>query len=125
MTSILTLFSFRFLDKTGTGKGKLSKKAKLEEWRSKKKNDGSRISSYKIKLKVEKWFGIPGAFLITNKHKHKFFLGSAFLQISNHSQIIHFDCNSWVYPINLNASLNIFFSNTVSFSFNPNLVSTW
>lgn len=107
----LQIYSATELDPS-TGKGKLSKKAKLEEWRSKKKNDGSRISSYKIKLKVEKWFGIPGAFLITNKHKHKFFLGSAFLQISNHSQIIHFDCNSWVYPINLNASLNIFFSNT-------------
>ncbi|XP_038899354.1 linoleate 9S-lipoxygenase-like isoform X2 [Benincasa hispida] len=107
----LQIYSATELDPK-TGNEKLSKKAKLEEWRSKKKSDGSKISSYKVKLKVEKWFGIPGAFLITNQHKHKFFLRSAFFQISNHSQIIHFDCNSWVYPINLNASHYLFFSNT-------------
>uniref|UniRef100_A0A0A0K721 Lipoxygenase domain-containing protein n=1 Tax=Cucumis sativus TaxID=3659 RepID=A0A0A0K721_CUCSA len=99
-----------------SGKGKLSKKGKLEEWkRKKKKSDGGRIMmrSYKIKLKVEKGFGIPGAFLITNQHNHKFFLKGAFFQTPNHSQVIHFDCNSWIYPINLvNHSHYLFFSNT-------------
>ncbi|KAG7025475.1 Linoleate 9S-lipoxygenase 5, chloroplastic [Cucurbita argyrosperma subsp. argyrosperma] len=97
----------------GTGNGKTSKTAKLKEWRSKKKSDGSRISNYKVKLKVEKGFGNPAAFVITNEHKHKFYLKSAFLQIPKlHPQIIHFDCNSWVYPFNVAAPPRLFFSNT-------------
>ncbi|XP_023004785.1 linoleate 9S-lipoxygenase 5-like isoform X2 [Cucurbita maxima] len=96
-----------------TGNGKTSKTAKLKEWRSKKKGDGSRISNYKIKLKVDKGFGSPGAFVITNEHKHKFYLKSVFLQIPKlHPQPIHFDCNSWVYPFNVAAPPRLFFSNT-------------
>ncbi|XP_022960149.1 linoleate 9S-lipoxygenase-like isoform X1 [Cucurbita moschata] len=96
-----------------TGNGKTSKTAKLKEWRSKKKSDGSRISNYKVKLKVEKGFGNPAAFVITNEHKHKFYLKSAFLQIPKlHPKIIHFDCNSWVYPFNVANTPRVFFSNT-------------
>ena len=122
LSSLLTSFRLIFITilrrLTGTGNGKTSKKAKLKEWRSKKKGDGSRISNYKIKLKVDKGFGSPGAFVITNEHKHKFYLKSAFLQIPKlHPQIIHFDCNSWVYPFNVADTPRVFFSNTVSFPY--------
>lgn len=97
---------------TGTGKGKLSQKAHLKHGKS-KKNDDMKTITYKIKLYTEREFGIPGAFLITNHHKHEFFLESATLEVlDNH--IIHFDCRSWVYPVQNTKSDRLFFSNTVS-----------
>ncbi|KAE8730561.1 putative Calmodulin [Hibiscus syriacus] len=61
-----------------TRKGKLSEKACLKKGKSSKK-DGTKITTYKIKLHVEPGFGNPGAFVIENNHKHRFFLQSATL----------------------------------------------
>lgn len=95
---------------TETGKGTLSEKAELKHGKSKDEN-GTKTTTYRIKFQVESDFGIPGALLIQNKHKHKFFLRYAFLQLST-NQLIHFDCNSWVYPLNKTSTPRIFFSNT-------------
>ncbi|XP_030547739.2 linoleate 9S-lipoxygenase 6-like isoform X1 [Rhodamnia argentea] len=93
-----------------TGKGKLSKKAILRHVKT-TKDKGLNITVYSVKFKVEAEFGIPGAFLITNEHKHKFFLQSATFEVSS-VEIIHFDCQSWVYPIRRTKTDRIFFSNT-------------
>ncbi|KAK8579138.1 hypothetical protein V6N13_142358 [Hibiscus sabdariffa] len=93
-----------------TRKGKLSEKACLKKGKSRKK-DGTKITTYKIKLHVASEFGNPGAFVIENNHKHRFFLQSATLVIPG-NRVIHFDCRSWVYPIKDTNTGRIFFSNT-------------
>ncbi|XP_021685924.2 linoleate 9S-lipoxygenase 6 [Hevea brasiliensis] len=98
-----------------TGKGKLSPKAYLKHGKSKKR-DGVKTITYQIKLYTEPEFGIPGAFLITNQHKHEFFLEYATLEVlDNH--LIHFECRSWVYPVQKTKSDRLFFSNA---SYLPN-----
>ncbi|KHN22174.1 Linoleate 9S-lipoxygenase 5, chloroplastic [Glycine soja] len=64
---------------------------------------------YKIKIHVDSHFGTPRAFVIQNQHKKKFFLQSA--SIETNDRIIHFDCNSWIYPIKKTKSDRLFFSN--------------
>ncbi|KAG4193052.1 hypothetical protein ERO13_A07G196300v2 [Gossypium hirsutum] len=93
-----------------TMKGKLSGKACLKKGKSSKK-DGTKTTVYKIKLHVEPGFGNPGAFLIENNHKHRFFLQSATL-VTPENKVIHFDCRSWVYPIKDTNTSRLFFSNT-------------
>ncbi|XVF81301.1 hypothetical protein PTKIN_Ptkin15bG0144400 [Pterospermum kingtungense] len=93
-----------------TRKGKLSGKACLKHGKS-SKNDGTKITTYKIKLHVEPGFGNPGAFVIENNHKHRFFLQSATL-VTPENKVIHFDCRSWVYPIKNTKTSRVFFSNT-------------
>jgi lipoxygenase len=96
----------------GTGKGKLSAKAYLKHGKS-EGHGGTKTRVYKIKIHVEPDFGIPGAFLMKNQHKHKFFLESITLEIPD-NQIIYFDCRSWVYPFQKTKSERLFFSNNVS-----------
>ncbi|GKU85901.1 hypothetical protein SLEP1_g503 [Rubroshorea leprosula] len=93
-----------------TGKGKLSQKAYLKEGKSSKQDD-VRTTTYQVKFFVESGFGVPGAFVVRNQHRHEFFLQHATLQASE-NQIIHFDCRSWVYPIKKTKSNRIFFSNS-------------
>jgi lipoxygenase len=96
----------------GTGKGKLSAKAYLKHGKS-EGHGGTKTRVYKIKIHVEPDFGIPGAFLMKNQHKYKFFLESITLEILD-NQIIYFDCRSWVYPFQKTKSERLFFSNNVS-----------
>ncbi|KAL9347420.1 hypothetical protein Peur_058786 [Populus x canadensis] len=98
-----------------TGKGKLSAKAYLKHGKS-EGHGGTKTRVYKIKIHVEPDFGIPGAFLMKNQHKHKFFLESVTLEILD-NQIIYFDCRSWVYPFQKTKSERLFFSNN---SYLPN-----
>ncbi|XP_058196669.1 probable linoleate 9S-lipoxygenase 7 isoform X2 [Rhododendron vialii] len=93
-----------------TGKGKMSEMAELRHGKT-TKHSGVKITTFDIKFLVTADFGIPGAFAITNKHKHKFFLQSATLKVSDYI-IIHFDCNSWVYPVHRTKTNRLFFSNT-------------
>ncbi|XP_058092518.1 linoleate 9S-lipoxygenase A-like [Magnolia sinica] len=93
---------------TNTETGKLSKRGRLRKDKS-NEHDTSTIT-YRITFHVEPQFGIPGALLITNQHKHEFFLISVMLDIPN-SRDIHFDCNSWVYPIHKTKIGRVFFSN--------------
>ena len=97
---------------TDTRKGKTSGKAKLKDGKT-EKHSGMKITTYEIKFHVAEDFGIPGAFVIKNRHKHKFFLQSATLGVSGF-KIVHFDCNSWIYPIRNTKNHRLFFSNTVS-----------
>ncbi|XP_061376036.1 linoleate 9S-lipoxygenase 6-like [Gastrolobium bilobum] len=94
-----------------TGKGKLSEKAYLKEGGSKKHEHDTQTMIYKIKIHVDSHFGTPRAFVIRNQYKKKFFLQSASTETSNNC-IIHFDCNSWIFPIKKTRADRLFFSNT-------------
>jgi lipoxygenase len=99
----------------------LSEKAYFKECGSKKHHHGNdnvedtqtKIKTYKIKLHVDSHFGTPRAFVIQNKHKKKFYLLSASIETCT-NRIIHFDCNSWIYPIKKTKFDRLFFSNRVS-----------
>ncbi|KAM7265906.1 hypothetical protein ACFE04_003589 [Oxalis oulophora] len=106
---LLRIHSCTQVDPT-TMKGKFSEKASLRHVKSNKHN-GIVTTTYALKLKVDPDFGIPGALAITNRHKHKFFLLSVTLE-THDNQVIHFDCNSWIYPFELTEADRIFFSNT-------------
>ncbi|KAL4355973.1 hypothetical protein HN51_027345 [Arachis hypogaea] len=94
-----------------TGKGKLSEKAVLKHDGTKKHDNGdAKTMIYKIRINVYSHFGTPRAFLIQNRYKKRFFLQSASIETCN-NHIIHFDCNSWVYPIKKTKSDRLFFSN--------------
>ncbi|XVE78192.1 hypothetical protein DITRI_Ditri13aG0124200 [Diplodiscus trichospermus] len=105
----LQIYSLTEMD-PNTMKGKLSRKACLKQGKSSKEN-GTKITTYKIKLHVEPGFGYPGAFVIENNHKNRFFLQSATL-VTPENKVIHFDCRSWVYPIKKTRASRVFFSNT-------------
>jgi hypothetical protein len=99
----------------------LSEKAYFKECGSKKHHHGNdnvedtqtKIKTYKIKLHVDSHFGTPRAFVIQNKHKKKLYLLSASIETCT-NRIIHFDCNSWIYPIKKTKFDRLFFSNRVS-----------
>ncbi|GAA0170917.1 oxygenase [Lithospermum erythrorhizon] len=91
-----------------SGKGKLSQPAYLKKGMRNKDNN---MITYKVKFEVTEDFGTPGAFIITNRQKDKFFLQSATLQVQ-HNPTVHFECNSWIYPTQLTNQERVFFSNT-------------
>ncbi|MED6176935.1 hypothetical protein PIB30_093065, partial [Stylosanthes scabra] len=98
-----------------TGKGKLSEKALLKHDVTMKHDNGdTQTMIYKIRINVDSHFGTPRAFVIQNQYKKRFFLQSASIETCNNNNqqiIIHFDCNSWVYPIKKTKSDRLFFSN--------------
>ncbi|CAA7396444.1 unnamed protein product [Spirodela intermedia] len=94
----------------GTGRGRLTQEARLR--RGKEAQHGkTKTVIYKFSVHVEPDFGEPGAVLVMNGSRHKFFLCSVTLTASD-SRRIHVDCNSWVYPISKTKGPRLFFSNT-------------
>ncbi|XP_062020100.1 linoleate 9S-lipoxygenase 5-like [Rosa rugosa] len=94
-----------------TGKGKLSEQAYLKRGKT-KTSCGERTTTYNVKFHVEPNFGTPGALVVRNPKNNRFFLKYAAVQIQN-SQIIQFDCYSWVYSFKKTKNFDrIFFSNT-------------
>ncbi|PNY14399.1 lipoxygenase [Trifolium pratense] len=55
--------------------------------------------------------GTPGAFLIRNNHDNEFYLKSLTLNGVPGQDVIHFVCNSWIYPAKKYENVRIFFSN--------------
>ncbi|KAK4794589.1 hypothetical protein SAY86_012583 [Trapa natans] len=107
----IQLYSATELD-TRTGRGRLTLKASLKNGESKKVK-GIKAIAYRVKIRVDMEFGIPGAMAITSKHENKFFLKSASFQAQGTQSFICFDCNSWVYPVERSDDTpRIFFSNT-------------
>lgn len=80
------------------------------------KLNGNTCIKYELTFEADRDFGFPGAFVIWNQHKDKFFLQSLSLQVE-FKQMVHFECNSWIYPNHLMQKERIFFSNTVSKAF--------
>ncbi|KAL5990959.1 hypothetical protein ACLOJK_011865 [Asimina triloba] len=104
----LQLYSRTEVDRY-TGKGKLSQKGALKE--SENIEHDTNTITYTVAFQVEEEFGIAGAILVNNQDKHEFFLLYATLKISDDDSI-HFECNSWVYPIRKTKTGRLFFSNT-------------
>ena len=99
----------------GTGEGKRSSPAYLENWPTGPARFlADQETQYRIHFKVEKDFGIPGAILVENNHSYEFLLKEIKLELQNGSQTITFTCNSWVYKPTIAGDRRIFFSNKVS-----------
>ncbi|XP_042013434.1 linoleate 13S-lipoxygenase 3-1, chloroplastic-like [Salvia splendens] len=92
---------------------KLTHKAVLQKGSIDEEIDSSSCATvlrYEVEFKVEPDFGAPGAISVKNEHKHKFFLRNISLQ--GYNNIVHFECNSWLYPFHLTKQDRVFFPNT-------------
>ncbi|THU44469.1 hypothetical protein C4D60_Mb02t07710 [Musa balbisiana] len=94
--------------------GKLSREASLRNGK-KTKHDGVETTTYGVVFYLEADFGTPGAMAVKNRGRREFLLKSVTLEVSENLSV-HFDCNSWVYPIIKTNSDRLFFANTVSCS---------
>ncbi|KAL4556317.1 hypothetical protein LXL04_038964 [Taraxacum kok-saghyz] len=95
----------------GRLRGKLGKKAKLEDWITTFTPFTDGESSYKVTFEWEEDNKVPGAFLIQNHHHNEFYLKTLILEdVPGHGHV-HFVCNSWVYPTNRYKKDRIFFNN--------------
>ncbi|KAK4269899.1 hypothetical protein QN277_022996 [Acacia crassicarpa] len=107
------LLSASKFDQERGAKGKIGKPAYLENWITKSPDLTAEKFEFKVHFEWEEEVGIPGAFLIKNKHPNEFFLIS--LTLKNVPLVvesdIHFPCNSWVYHTNRYEDGRIFFSN--------------
>ncbi|CAL0311226.1 unnamed protein product [Lupinus luteus] len=93
-------------------KGKVGKVAYLEDWITTITPLTAGESAFSVTFDYEEDIGIPGAFLITNNHHSEFYLRTLTLQnVPGQSDIIHFICNSWVYPSHKYQKGRIFFTN--------------
>ncbi|XP_054793781.1 probable linoleate 9S-lipoxygenase 5 isoform X2 [Prosopis cineraria] len=105
------LISASKFDRERGAKGKLGKPAYLEGWITKSPDLIAEKSEFKVHFEWEEEVGIPGAFMIKNKHPSEFFLVSLTLKNVPFEAEIHFPCNSWVYPTNRHEEGRIFFRN--------------
>lgn len=100
-------------DPEKANQGKLGKATKLEGYTSKISNsNGSDIEAlFDISYNWDETMGLPGAFVIKNHHCSAFYIKSMTLSnVPGHGPI-HFECNSWVYPVHRYIYDRIFFSN--------------
>ncbi|KAK9076990.1 hypothetical protein SSX86_005325 [Deinandra increscens subsp. villosa] len=102
------LISADYSESTGMGlRGKLGKETHLKNWL---RLEGD--STFELDFDSEDEIGVPGAFLIINRHHKEFYLKTLTLtHVPNVGQL-HFICNSWVYPEeHYNNRYRVFFSN--------------
>ncbi|PWA87480.1 lipoxygenase [Artemisia annua] len=86
-------------------RGKLGKETNLKSWKG-----GD--SSFELDFDFEEDIGIPGAFLIVNRHRREFYLKTLTLEHVPNVGRVHFICNSWVYPEeHYDNRYRVFFSN--------------
>ncbi|CAJ2631629.1 unnamed protein product [Trifolium pratense] len=97
-------------------KGKVGKVAYLEDWSTTiTPSLLAGESTYNITFEWDEEIGTPGAFLIKNNHHSEFYLKSLTLENVPGHGVIHFICNSWVYPSHKYQKDRIFFSNKTYF----------
>ncbi|GJQ90120.1 probable linoleate 9S-lipoxygenase 5 [Tanacetum coccineum] len=93
--------------------GKHGKETNLKSWTSTvitKSTKGD--STFELDFDYEEDIGIPGAFLIINRHHSEFYLKTLTLEDVPNVGRVHFICNSWVYPEEYNDNrYRVFFSN--------------
>lgn len=108
----LQLISAVNADPTANGlQGKLGSPAYLERWITTFTPLIAGESAFKVTFDWDEDIGIPGAFLIKNKHHSQFYLRSLTLEDVPGQGHIHFVCNSWVYPEEKYKNDRVFFSN--------------
>ncbi|KAG6479283.1 hypothetical protein ZIOFF_062746 [Zingiber officinale] len=106
----IRLYSVTHLD-PNTGFGKLSGEASLQNWKKTKHGENDTITS-EVVMYLEEGFGTPGAIEVKHLGQHQeFFLQSLTLDLP-HNHSVHFECNSWVYPMSKSNVDRVFFSNT-------------
>ncbi|XP_078170260.1 linoleate 9S-lipoxygenase 5-like isoform X1 [Carex rostrata] len=96
--------------KTETKKARLSKTASLKN-KKKTKHGKTDTFTYHITFHLDLEFGVPGAIVVRNGNKNEFILKFVSLDVSEDRKI-HFDCNSWVYPVKKTNADRLFFFNT-------------
>ena len=94
-------------------RGKLGKPAHLEDWITTITPLTAGESPFRVTFDWDDDIGTPGAFLIRNNHHSEFYLRSLTLENVPDHGVIHFICNSWVYPSHKYEKDRIFFSNKV------------
>ncbi|XP_051127960.1 probable linoleate 9S-lipoxygenase 5 [Andrographis paniculata] len=108
----LQLISAVHGDPVRENRGKLGKKAYLENWVTKFTSLNAKDEAkFNVSFQWEESQGVPGAFLIHNHHHSEFYLKSVTLNnVPGHGEL-HFVCNSWVYPAHRYDHDRIFFTN--------------
>lgn len=95
-------------------KGKLGKPAYLEDWITTITPLTAGESAFGVTFDWDDdSIGTPGAFLVRNHHHTEFYLKSMTLENVPGHGVIHFNCNSWVYPAHKYKKDRIFFTNKV------------
>ncbi|CAK7340714.1 unnamed protein product [Dovyalis caffra] len=92
-------------------KGKLGKRAYLEEWITTIAPLTAGETAFKVTFDWDEDIGVPGAFLIRNNHHSEFYLKTVTLEDVPGQGRVHFVCNSWVYPAKHYSKDRIFFTN--------------
>lgn len=97
-------------------RGKLGKHAYLEDWITTNTSLTAGESTFKVTFDSDDVddIGTPGAFLIKNNHHSEFYLKSLTLENFPGQGVIHFICNSWVYPTRKYEKYRVFFANKVT-----------
>ncbi|KAK8709596.1 hypothetical protein V6N13_060610 [Hibiscus sabdariffa] len=107
----LQLISAVYADPANGMKGKLGKPANLEEWVTKIAPLSAGDVTFSVTFEWDESMGVPGAFMIKNKHHSQFYLKTVTLEdVPGHGRV-HFVCNSWVYPMHRYKYDRVFFSN--------------
>ncbi|KAL4580582.1 hypothetical protein LXL04_016782 [Taraxacum kok-saghyz] len=109
----LQLISAAHYESTGSGiRGKLGKETQLDWGKTRKTSSTKGDSAFELDFDWEEEIGVPGAFLITNRHHKEFYLKTLTLEDVPNCGRLHFICNSWVYAEeHYNKRYRIFFSN--------------
>lgn len=93
-------------------KGKLGKVANLQDCSATIGSSVARIEAvFNIAFDWDETMGVPGAFIIRNHHQSQFYIKSMTLSNVPGHGVVHFECNSWVYPAHRYEYDRIFFSN--------------
>ncbi|XP_071733645.1 probable linoleate 9S-lipoxygenase 5 [Rutidosis leptorrhynchoides] len=110
----LQLISAHHSESSAKGlKGKLGKETNLKNWLSTVITHATKgDSTFELDFEADDEIGVPGAFLITNKHHKEFYLKTLTLEHVPNVGRVHFICNSWVYPHeSYDKGYRVFFSN--------------
>ncbi|KAH6816454.1 PLAT/LH2 domain-containing lipoxygenase family protein [Perilla frutescens var. frutescens] len=108
----LQLISALHFDPGNQKRGKLGNEAYLEDWVLKltSLNAGDE-ASYDVNFDWDESLGLPGAFIIRNRHRSQIYLKTVTLEdVPGHGPV-HFLCDSWVYPTRRYDYDRVFFSN--------------
>ncbi|KAB2014576.1 hypothetical protein ES319_D09G235100v1 [Gossypium barbadense] len=107
----LQLISAVYTDPANEMRGKLGKPANLEKWITKFTPLTAGEITFSVTFEWDESIGVPGAFIIKNRHHSQFYLKTVTLEdVPGHGRV-HFVCNSWVYPTHRYKYDRVFFSN--------------
>uniref|UniRef100_A0A1J3CTI1 Lipoxygenase n=1 Tax=Noccaea caerulescens TaxID=107243 RepID=A0A1J3CTI1_NOCCA len=110
----LHLISSLQSDPANEKRGRLGKAAYLEKWVTKIKTSvTAEETAFGVTFDWDESMGPPAAFVIKNHHRSQFYLKSLTLRNfpGGEGGLVHFVCNSWIYPNHRYSSDRVFFSN--------------